>query len=104
MTAPFTQYLDVKDNYCLAYFGEDKDMLQKMLLSRDNIEKELKGMKIFIACKDTMKSVVHGKRNIILESKMGDFRGKIACFRKLEEKSDLKSLLEESKVPIPEDF
>jgi hypothetical protein len=104
MTVPFTQYLDIKDKYCMAYFGDDKELLYKILEARDHIEKELKGLKVFIACKDDAKSVVHGKRNIILENTMPYFKGKIAHMCTLEKKEDLKSLLIEAKITIPEDF
>ncbi|NIQ15932.1 MAG: hypothetical protein GTO02_16520 [Candidatus Dadabacteria bacterium] len=104
MTAPFTQYVVLKDNYCLAYFGENKEVLSKLLEAREYIEKELKKIKIFIACNDKMKTIVYGKRNIILESKMSDFKGKIGYFRNLERKEDLDLILAESKIPIPENF
>lgn len=102
MTVPFTQYLDIKDKYCLAYFGDDKELLSKILEAREYIEKELKGLKIFIACKDT--SVLQGERNIIFESTMPYFKGKIAHMCNLEKKDDLKSLLVSAKITIPEDF
>lgn len=104
MTTPFTKYLCIKDNYCLAYFGDDKETLSKIIEAREFIENELQGLKIFIACKDFFKNLVHGKRNIILESKMGDYQGKIACFRKLEEKDELMALLLESNIQIPKYF
>jgi hypothetical protein len=104
MTIPFNQYLEIKDNYCLSYFGEDKDLLAEILWARMYIENELKGIKIFIACKDVFKNEMHGKRNIILESKMSDFAGKMAHTCHLEKKDDLKALLVNAKIPIPENF
>lgn len=104
MTVPFTQYLDIKDKYCLGYFGEDKDTLVKIIEAREYIEKELQGLKVFVACKDTFKTLVHGKKNIILESHMPKYKGKMAHFCNLEKKEDLKSLLVNAKIPIPEDF
>jgi hypothetical protein len=98
MAVPYTKYVEVKDNYCLAYFGNEQDLIKTMLEARNVIEKELKGLKVFIACNDRMKHIVHGKRNIILESSLNNFSGKMACFRNLEKKEDLKSLLDESKI------
>lgn len=77
MATPFKRYLEIKDNYCVLYFGEDKDILKKIIELRNFMENKLKGMKIFIACKDEMKQIVHGKRNIILESQMNNFVGKM---------------------------
>jgi len=104
MTVPFTKYLEVKDNYCVSYFGEDWSILDKLISSRDYIESELKGIHIYIACKDQFKASVHGKRNIILESKMHQYNGKMAHLYELVKKDDLKDLLINSKIPIPDNF
>ena len=104
MTVPFTQYLEIKDNYCLAYFGEDIDFLNKMLDARHYIERELPGLQVFIACKDMFQRIAEDRANIILESKMMDYKGKMAHTCNLEKKDDLKALLLESKIPIPKDF
>jgi hypothetical protein len=101
MTIPFTQYLDIKDNYCLGYFGEDKDFLYKILEARTYIEKELPGLMVFVACRDALQG---GQDNVILESKISEYKGKMAYFCNLEKKDDLKSILTDSKIPIPEDF
>lgn len=103
MTTPFTQYLDIKDNYCLAYFGEDESLVNKILLARSFIEKDLKGLKVFIIFKDLFENKYKGN-NIIFESKMNEYIGKIVCFRNLEKKDELKILLTESKINIPDDF
>ena len=104
MTVPFTQYLEIKDNYCLAYFGDDKAVLNKIIKAREYIEKDLKGLNLFIACKDLFKNVVHGKRNIIIESRMPEYKWKMAHMCNLEKLDDLKLLLLDSKISIPEDF
>lgn len=104
MTAPFTQYLAAKDNYCLLYLGEDKSLLDKVIVARDYIERALPGMRLYVGCRDDFKAAVHGKRNIILQSRMGDYSGKMAHSYELEKKEDLKALLEQSKITIPEDF
>lgn len=101
MAAPFTKYLEVKDNYCLAYFGDDENLIKDILTARDVIENEFKGLNVFLACNDRMKNIVNDKRNVILKSKMNDFTGKMACFRILEKKEDLKSLLNDSKIVTP---
>lgn len=99
MTVPFTQYLESKDNYCLGYFGEDKEFLNKILEARNYIELALPGLRVFVACKDGFQG-----DNLIPESKMAEYKGKMAYFCKLEEKEELKSLLADSKIPIPIDF
>lgn len=104
MTTPFTQYVEIKDNYCLAYFGEDEIMLNKVFEAKEYIEKELPNLKVFVICKDLFKDKINNRSNVIFESKMGDYKGKMACFRNLEKKEELKAILVESKIPIPDDF
>jgi len=101
MTTPFTQYVDIKDNYCLTYFGEDEIMLNKIFEAKEYIEKELPDLKIFVICSDLFKNKI---KNVIFESNMSEYKGKMACVRNLEKKEDLKMLLIESKIPIPEEF
>jgi len=100
MAIPFITYISVKDNYCLSYFGDDEDTLNSIIKAREVIEKELKGLKVFITCKDSMKNTVFGKRNIIFESKLKDFKGRFAGSCDLKEKNDLELLLSESKINL----
>lgn len=99
---PFDQYLDLKDHYCLGYFGNDLGILTKVVEAKNIIEKELKGMIGWVACKDDY--VLDVSDMVIPESKMADYKGKMAFFCNLEEKDDIKVLLERSKIPIPDDF
>ena len=104
MTIPFSRYVEIKDNYCLNYIGKDKHVLKKLLEARQYIENELRDIKIFIACDDSLKDVVQGRKNVILASKLVSYKDKMICFRNLEEKQDIKSLLSESNIAYPDDF
>lgn len=100
MATPLSSYIAVKDKYCIGYFGGDRSLLTDMLSVRKVIEKEFPGLQIYIACKNDMQDLVMGSKNVILESNMPSFTGKLAYFRILEEKSDLIKLLEESNISV----
>jgi hypothetical protein len=100
MATPLSNYIAIKDKYCIGYFGSDRSLLSDMLNSRKFIEKEFPGLQIYIACKNEMQDLVMGNKNVILESNMSSFTGKLAYFRILEEKSDLNKLLEESNISV----
>lgn len=100
MATPLSNYIDIKDKYCIGYFGSDRSLLSDMLNARKFIEKEFPGLQIYIACKNEMQDLAMGGKNVILESNMLSFTGKVAYFRILEEKSDLIKLLEESNISV----
>jgi hypothetical protein len=104
MTAPLSQYVSVKDKYCICYFGTNKETVTKLFKARELIEKELRGINVYLAVKDEMRNLAKGKKNVILECNMNAYRGKVAYSRNLEEKEDVKDLLRESNISFPEDF
>lgn len=99
MTAPFTQYLVIKDTFCISYFGEDKEFINSIRYAKKQIELEFPGIKAVLIFQDQFT-----KEGDVPESKMADLKGKVAFVRQLEEKQDLKKLLEDAKLPIPEIF
>jgi hypothetical protein len=98
MAKPLFEYISIKNNYCIGYFGNDRSLALDILNARRFIEKEFPGLQIYIAFKDEIQDMVKGNKNIIFESNIPSFVGKIAYFRNLEEKSDLIKLLEESNI------
>lgn len=100
MAVPLFQYIAIKDKYCIGYFGSDKSLVSDLLKARKVIEKDFPGLQVYIACKDEMIDLLKGVKNIILESLISSFTGKVAYFRILEEKSDLIKFLEESNIKV----
>lgn len=98
MTLPLFEYVSIKNNYCIGYLGEDQSLILDVIKSRHFIEKAFPELQVFIVCKDEMHNLVINNKNIILESNIPKFTGKIAYFRNLEEKDDLIKLLEESNI------
>jgi guanylate kinase len=104
MTAPLSQYVSVKDKYCICYFGQNKETVIKLFKARELIEKELYGISVYLTFKDEMRNLIKGKKNVILECNMNAYRGKMAYSRNLEENENVKDLLMESNIIFPEDF
>ena len=98
MAISFSKYLSVKDNYCITYFGKDRNLIQKIIKVRDLIENELKGFKIYIACDDDFRSLINGKRNIILNSQMNEHQGKFIGSNNLETEESLNKMLSEANI------
>jgi hypothetical protein len=100
MAVPLFEYISIKNKYCIGYFGSDKSLISDLLKARKVIEKDFPGLQVYIACKDEMLDLVKGVKNIILESVMSSFTGKVAYLRILEEKGDLIKILEESNIKV----
>lgn len=99
MTVPFLKYVAVKDNYCLSYFGSDKDMVKELIHARESIERELPGVKLYICLSENLYREFYGKRNMLNELQLKDNQGRFTYYRNLEKKEDLKFILDESKIP-----
>jgi hypothetical protein len=100
MAVPLSKYISIKDKYCIGYFGRDKSLILDLLKSRKAMEKQFPGLVVFIACKNEMMELIKGHHDIILESNIESFSGKVGYFRNLEEKSDLIRLLHESNITV----
>jgi len=100
MAKPLFEYISIKNKYCIGYFGNDSSLVLDILNSRKFIEKEFPGLQIYLSFKNEMQDMVKGSKNIILESNIPSFSGKVAYFRNLEEKSDLIKILEESNIKV----
>lgn len=48
----FIKYSKIKDNYLICYFGPSIEYLHQLRILKSVLEKEFKGLKIFISCKD----------------------------------------------------
>jgi len=95
MTFPLSQYVFVKNRYCISYFGNDKTVVDFILQARNRIENAY-DLQIYILVKDKLKPV--GKKNIITESGMAHFTKKLACVREVTNINEVKNLLGESEI------
>ncbi len=100
MAIPLTHYVKVKNNYCIGYFGSDENVILKLIKSRPIIEKELQGIRIYIACNEEMSELLIGEVRVVYDSELDDLRNKVAYFRELEPDETVEDLLNESNIPF----
>ena len=51
----FTKYAEIKDLYCLCYYGSSDEYLLQLWLVKPFIENKFPGIQIYLACKDEKK-------------------------------------------------
>lgn len=91
-------YANIKDRYCIGYFGDSQDILSDLKKARPIIEQELPGIQIYICCKDEKANIFNGEDRVILKSQLPDKIKEIAYFRELDGETVI-DLLEESQIP-----
>jgi hypothetical protein len=103
MAIPLTKYAKIKNNYCVGYLGDNPELLLQLKVVRPFIEKELPGIKIFVACQDRLVHVLEGEERIILESELSDKISEcaFAYYRELDRNDphSVKIFLNESNIP-----
>jgi hypothetical protein len=60
----FPKYAEVKDNYCLCYFGYSDEYLFQLKLLKPILERYFAGIKIHISCKDDKVHLLEGCKHI----------------------------------------
>lgn len=70
---PFTKYADIKDRYCICYFGPNDEYLFLLKILKPIIEKKFQNLKITIGCKDDKVNFFEIKDDFL---KMSDLRSK----------------------------
>ncbi len=102
MAIPLTKYAKIKNNYCVGYLGDNPELLLQLKVVRPFIEKELPGIKIFIACQDKLAHVLEGEEGIVLEKDLADKVSEcaFAYYRELDnDPQSVKIFLNESNIP-----
>lgn len=103
MGIPFTKYVKIKDKFCLRYVGNNTEYIAQLQALRPQIEKELPGLKLFIACADSEYPRFQNDAQIICITQLNQERDKFGYIREftncLQEHPVLK-FLKESKIPI----
>jgi len=101
MTLPLPLYAKIKDRYCVAYFGNRDEVIQKLIKARPSIEKELPGIHVYICCNNEKSDLLKDVPNSFLRSELEIKRNEVVYFRELEDTADpVAELLEESSIPF----
>lgn len=81
-------YAKIKNRCCIAYYGDNEEIIETIRDSRAQIEQSLPGIKLFMSFADEIV-----QNDEIPKSKIQELKGQIAYFCEIKEKTDLLSLL-----------
>jgi hypothetical protein len=103
MTVPLPYYVKIKDRYCVAYFGNAQEYLFQLVLLRGNVERELPGIQVYIACKDELFDLIREHDRTLTWSQMRESVKSFAYIRELRCDTivhPVLELMEESAIPL----
>ncbi len=99
----FPHYVEIKDKYCIAYYGNSDEYLIQLKLLRPLMEKTFPGIRIWLSCKDDAiylladEPRIINRSNLLLKEK--DF-GYIREILYNASEHPIEALLNESSIPI----
>lgn len=82
-TVPLPHYAKIKDNYCIAYFGNSDEYLVQLKLLRPFMEKTFPGVQVYLACKDEAFSWLAGSERCYNQTSFEKERLNFAYVREL---------------------
>jgi len=68
MPIPLTTYADIKNNYCICYFGQCDEYIVQLRYLRPYIENFMPGLKIHIGYRDNVEYLLEGEERIMSKS------------------------------------
>ena len=98
---PLSQYVKVKNKYCICYFGPSRECLERLVAIRPSIEKELSGIEIYIACRDHFLYLAKNEPRIVEQSKLVEMKRQFGYIRELKSnfvQDPIEALLIESEL------
>lgn len=103
MSISYPEYIKIKDNYCCSYLGNTAEYVVQMKLLRPHIEKQLPGVRLYLACRDSFYYLLQDEPRSIRVSEIKELKSLFAYVRNLtfENKHPVLSFMEESKLEIP---
>ena len=54
MAVPLSNYVEIKDNYCIAYLGGDQHTVDELINNRTKLEKLYPGIHVYICFQDKL--------------------------------------------------
>lgn len=80
---PLPEYAKIKDNYCIAYFGNCKEYLVQLRLLRPAMESFFPGIRVFLCCNDDYLYVLKNEPRILSKSDLLQDKSRFAYVREL---------------------
>ena len=65
MSIPLPKYAEIKDKYCISYYGNCNEYLVQLKLLRPKIEETFPGLQVYIACKPEAFYILNKEKNIV---------------------------------------
>jgi hypothetical protein len=104
MPTPLPKYVQICNNYCIGYFGDDDNIILDLKRVRPTIESSLPGMVIFLCCNDSKMELLSGEINVFPRSELYNKLKEVAYVRELTPDADynvVEELLKESGISCP---
>lgn len=97
------KYLNIKNNYCVCYYGANKEYIIQLKALRPLIESQYQGIKVYISVADNNLYLLKGEDKIIPKSEINLKKQEISYMREIFSSLEFHSvekLLEESEIQI----
>jgi hypothetical protein len=101
MPIPLPHYLSIKDNYCISYFGLNKEYIVQLSLLRSIIEITYLGLKIYLCCRDDFIYLLENEERICSQTNLEVQKRNFACVREITnslEYHPVEQLMKESEI------
>lgn len=83
MPLPLPQYARVKDKYCIAYFGNNKEFLVQLKLFRPIMESTFPGIQVHLACREDSLYLLKNEDRIITKDELKENKHSFGYVREL---------------------
>lgn len=100
----FEEYVKIKNNYCICYFGYCNEYLVLLELLRPCIESTFPGMNFYISCKDDCLSFLSDHTKVLPISELKIRKKEFAHIKELKndgKKHPVQDILEQSNIKLP---
>ena len=97
----FSKYAQIKDFYCICYFGYSDEYLYQLKLVRPFIEQSYPGLKIYLGCKDEKRYILENEPQLLSISELRLKRYEFAHIKELKfngRSHPIEDLLTECKI------
>ena len=81
---PAHHYSEIKNRYCIAYFGPMAEYIIQLNALRPIIEKQFPRLELYLAIRNELLYLIEDRRKTILKSEIPNFKDKIAYIREIK--------------------
>lgn len=103
MPIPINKYLDIKNNYCLCYYGLNKEYIIQLRALRPAIESKYPDLKLYISVDDNNLYLLKKEERVISKNELKNKKLEMSYIREIHtniEFHTIEAFLEESDIQI----